>query len=81
MCSAQLSLNAFQRARGVHSKVKKFGANFTRSLLFWADGTEAHKTTLMCVNAIESKYQMLNKCKLLYDLVVHQCSKFLLSLK
>jgi hypothetical protein len=53
-------------------KVKTFEVNFTGSLPFWADGTETHKTTLMCVDAVESKYQLLNKCKLLFDLVVHQ---------
>ena len=26
----------------------------------------------MCVNAIESKYQLLNECELLFDLIVHQ---------
>ena len=26
----------------------------------------------MCVDAVESKYQLLNKCKLLFDLVIHQ---------
>ena len=36
------------------------------------DGTEAHKTVLMCVDAVKSKYQLLYKCKLLFDLVVHQ---------
>ena len=49
-----------------------FGANFTGSLPIWADGIEAHKTALICINIIESKYQWLNKCKLLFDLVVHQ---------
>jgi hypothetical protein len=49
-------------------KSKTFGANFTRSLPFWIDGTEAHKTALMCVDAVESKYQLSNKCKLLFDL-------------
>ena len=53
-------------------KLESFGANFTGSPPFWADGTEVHETTLMCINAVESKYQMLNKCRLLYDLVVHQ---------
>jgi hypothetical protein len=52
-------------------KLKTFDANFTCPP-FWADDTEAHKTTLMCVDAVESKYQLLNKCKLLFDLVVHQ---------
>jgi hypothetical protein len=53
-------------------KLKTFGTNFTRSPPFWADGTEAHKTALMCVDAVKSKYQLLNKCKLLFNLVVHQ---------
>jgi hypothetical protein len=53
-------------------KSKTFDANFTGSLPFWADGTEAHKIALMCVDAVESKYQLLNKCELLFDLVVHQ---------
>ena len=53
-------------------KLKTFGANFTRSPSFWADGTEAHKTALMCVNAVKSKYQLLNKCRMLFDLIVHQ---------
>jgi hypothetical protein len=54
-------------------KSNSFGASFTgRPPPFWADGTEAHKTTLMCVDVVESKYQLLNKCKLLFDLVVHQ---------
>ena len=52
-------------------KSTKFGANFTESLSFWTDGTKAHKTMLMCINADESKYQLLNKCKLFFDLVVH----------
>ena len=45
-------------------KSKSFGANFTGGPSFWADGTEAHKTVLMCVDAVESRYQLLNKCKL-----------------
>jgi hypothetical protein len=53
-------------------KLKTFGTNFNGSLPFWTDGTEAHKTALMCVDAVESKYQSLNKCKLLFKLVVHQ---------
>ena len=53
-------------------KSKTFGANFTESPSFWADGTEAHNTTSMCVDTVESKYQLLNKYKLLFDLVVHQ---------
>ena len=52
-------------------KSKTFDANFTGSPPFWMDGTEAHKTALMCVDTVESKYQLLNKCKLLFDLVVH----------
>jgi len=36
------------------------------------DGTKVHKIALMCVDAIESKYQLLNKCKVLFDLVIHQ---------
>jgi hypothetical protein len=51
---------------------KPFGANFIGNPPFWADGTEAHKTAMMCVDAIKSKYQLFNKCKLLFDLVVHQ---------
>ena len=38
---------------------------------FRADGTKAHKTALMCVDAVESKYQSLNKFKLLFDSIVH----------
>ena len=38
----------------------------------WADDTEAYKNALMCVDAIESKYQLINKCEVLFDLVVHQ---------
>jgi hypothetical protein len=53
-------------------KSKNFGANFTGSPPFWADGTKVHKTALMCVDAVESKYQLLNKCEFLFDLVVHQ---------
>ena len=53
-------------------KSKTFGANFIGSPPIWADGTEVHKTALMCVDTVESKYQLLNKCKLLFDLVVHQ---------
>jgi hypothetical protein len=53
-------------------KVTTFGANLSRSLPLCADGTEAHKTALMCIDAAESKYQLLNKCKLLFDLVFHQ---------
>ena len=52
-------------------KSKTFGDNLIGSSPFWADGTEAYKTTLMCVDAVESKCQLLNKCKLLVDLVVH----------
>ena len=53
-------------------KLKTFDANFIESPLFWVDGTKMHKTVLMRVDAIESKYQLLNKCKLLFDLVVHE---------
>ena len=53
-------------------KVKTFEVNFTGNLPFWADGTEVHKTALMCVDVVEFRYQLLNKCKLLFDLVVHQ---------
>jgi hypothetical protein len=53
-------------------KSKFFDANFIGSPPFWADGTEVHRTALMCVDVVESKYQLLNKCKLLFDLVVHQ---------
>ena len=53
-------------------KLKTFGANFIGSLPFWMDDTEAHKTALMCVDAVESKSQLLNKRELLFDLVVHQ---------
>jgi hypothetical protein len=53
-------------------KLKTFGANFNGNLPFWVDGTKAHKTALMCIDVVESKYQLLNKCKLLFDLVVHQ---------
>ena len=67
------SHEAFSSELGVFIvKLKTFGANFTRSPSFWTDGTEAHKTVLMCVDAIKSKYQLLNKCKLLFHLVVHQ---------
>jgi hypothetical protein len=52
-------------------KSKTVGANFTGRPPFWVIGTEVHKTALMCVNAVESKYQLLNKCKPLLDLVVH----------
>ena len=52
-------------------KLKTFGANVTRSPPFWAIDTEVHKTTLMCVATVESKYQLLNKCQLLLDLIVH----------
>ena len=47
------------------------GANFIGSPSFWADGTEAHEIPLMCVDDVESKYQLINKCKLLFDLVVY----------
>jgi hypothetical protein len=53
-------------------KLKTFEANFSGNLPFSADGTKAYKTALMCVDAVEPKYQMLNKCKPLFDLVVHQ---------
>ena len=53
-------------------KVKFFGINSTKSPSFWADGTKGHKTALMCIDAVKSKYQLLNKCKLLFDLIVHQ---------
>jgi hypothetical protein len=49
-------------------KSKTFDANFTGGPPFWVDGTKAHKVALMCVNAVESKYQLANKCKLLFDL-------------
>jgi hypothetical protein len=52
-------------------KSKTFGANFTGSLPIWADGIEAHETALMCVDTVESKYQFLTKCKLLFDLIIH----------
>ena len=48
-------------------KSKTFGANFTGSPSFGADDTEVHKTALMCIDAVESKYQLLNKCNLLFD--------------
>ena len=53
-------------------KSTTLGVNLSGSPPFCADGTEAHKTALMCVDAVESKYQLFNKCKLLFDLVVHQ---------
>ena len=53
-------------------KLKTIGANFIGSPPFWADGTKVLKTVLMCVDVVESKDQLLNKCKLLFDLVVHQ---------
>ena len=53
-------------------KSKTFGANFDGSPPFWVDGTKAHKTMLMCVDVVESKYQFLNKYKLLFDLVIDQ---------
>ena len=53
-------------------KSKTFDANFIGSPSFWADATEAHKIALMCIDVVESKYQLLNKFKLLFDLVVHQ---------
>jgi hypothetical protein len=53
-------------------KSKTFAANFPGSPPFWADGTKAHKTALMCVDAIEFKYQLLNKFRLLFDLIVPQ---------
>ena len=53
-------------------KSKKIGANFMGNLSFSVDGTKVHKTMLMCVNAVEFRYQLLNKCKLLFDLVVYQ---------
>ena len=43
-------------------KSKTYWCQFDWKPPFWADGTEAHKTALMFVNAIESKYQLLNKC-------------------
>ena len=52
-------------------KLETFGANFTGSPPFWVDGIESHETALMCIDAIEFKYQLLNKYKLLSDLVVH----------
>jgi hypothetical protein len=53
-------------------KSKSSTANLTGSMPFWANGTKAHKTALMCVDAFESKNQLLNKCELLVDLVVCQ---------
>jgi hypothetical protein len=52
-------------------KSQTFDTSFTGSPPFWADGTEAHKIALMCVDAVEFKYHLLNKCKLLFDLIVH----------
>jgi hypothetical protein len=40
-------------------KSKIFGANFTGSLPIWADGTEAHKTALMCIDTVESKFKQV----------------------
>ena len=53
-------------------KLTTFGTGLFGSPPFCADGSEAHKTALMCIDVVESKYQMLNNYKLLYDLVVHQ---------
>jgi hypothetical protein len=61
-------------------KSTTFGANFIESLAFWADGTEVHKTAMMCVDAVKSKYHLLKKCKLLFDLVVHKEQIFALYL-
>ena len=42
--------------------------------VFWAQILPQFqiKLTLMCIDTVESKYQLLDKCKLLFDLVVHQ---------
>ena len=53
-------------------KLITFGTDIIGSPPIWADGTKAHKIVLMCIDAIKSKYQLSNKCKLLFDLVVHQ---------
>jgi hypothetical protein len=53
-------------------KLKFFGANFIGSPPFWAEGAEAHKIALMCIDDVESEHQLLNKCKLSFDLVVYQ---------
>jgi hypothetical protein len=42
-------------------KSKLFGAKFSGNPPIWADGTKAHKTVLMCVDTVESSYQLLNK--------------------
>ena len=53
-------------------KSEIFGANLIGSLPFGADDTEVHKTALMCIDAFKSIDQLLNKCKLSFDLEVHQ---------
>ena len=42
----------------------------------WADGIEAHKTASMCIDTVKSKYQLINKCKLLLELAVHKATTF-----
>ena len=42
----------------------------------WADGIEAHKTASMCIDAVKSKYQLINKCKLLLELAIHKATTF-----
>jgi hypothetical protein len=65
-----LSMSAFRRVGGVHSKVENFWQRF-----HWKFGRRAPKgikTSLMCVGAVKSKYQSLNEFELLFDLIVHQ---------
>ena len=49
-------------------KLKTSGANLTRSPPFWADDTKAHETATPLIPNIKC----WTKCKLLFDLVVHQ---------
>jgi hypothetical protein len=53
-------------------KSKTFGANFTGSPQFGRMAQKRIKTVLMCVDAIEFKYRLLNEWELLFDSVVHQ---------
>jgi hypothetical protein len=64
LCVLHSSHLAFSGELGVSIGVSKsFGVNFSRSPPFWVDDAEAHKTALICVDAVESKYQLLNNCK------------------
>ena len=52
--------------------LKTFGAIFTGSLSFWADGTKAHNILVDVRRRRRVQISVLKQVKLLFDLVVHQ---------